>query len=433
MDRRRLTADLILISSYQLVEKLVGYLVVVMLVRHLAVARVGEFFFAVTLATFATTFTEMGTHVYLIRRVAQDPEGAGRALGEVLSARAPLVAGMFVALNAGVACLGPGLARIMLLVSGFVLLQGLYFSFGAFFLGTRRVGLRVATGLGGQLLLAALVASAIGLGGGLEAVLTGYVTAGAVTVAVAALLARRTSGPIRICWQPAMTRGVLRQSAPLFALGALCLFHEKADTLMLGLIRSYEAVASYEAAYKFLEVSRFVIRPASMIFLPVCAGLAAARDWRGLQSLSRGLILGAIALGAAFALVALPFAGVLLELAFGPAYRSSTPLLRLLLLSVPAAFLGMTGVFVASALHLERRAIRAALVSLLANIAANGVAIPCWGPKGAAWTTLLTQTIFGVWVACVVLSGIGQLSSGATGIPAEPAQPADAMGDFEGP
>ncbi len=68
-----------------------------------------------------------------------------------------------------------------------------------------------------------------------------------------------------------------------------------------------------------------------------------------------------------------------------------------------------------------------------APAAANAVAIPCWGPMGAAWTTLLTETIFGVWVACVVLSELGQLSAGAAEIARETALPASAMGDFEGP
>jgi O-antigen/teichoic acid export membrane protein len=348
--------------------------------------------------------------------VANDPPDGTRALSEVLALRLPVMGLVFLLLNAAVAIVEPGILQTMLLTSTFVLLQELYYSFGALFLGLRRVGLRVATGVGGQILLAALVAAAVAADRGLGTILLGYAGSSLALVLATAVAARRCVGAFRPIWDARRSRAVAAAAAPLFALGALGWLHSKADTIMLGVLGSYEAVAGYEVAYKFLEVSRIAIRPVSMIFFPLCAALVAAGDWPALRRLTGRILLGVVVLGLAAVALVTSLAEPLITSLFGVAYRSSAEVLQVLFLGAPALYAGMAGVFVATALRRERRALGLAAVCLSANVTANAFVIPVWGALGAAWTTVATETILGVGLVFVVFRGLAgpRAAAGAT-------------------
>jgi O-antigen/teichoic acid export membrane protein len=88
---------------------------------------------------------------------------------------------------------------------------------------------------------------------------------------------------------------------------------------------------------------------------------------------------------------------------FGPRYSDSVPLVRVLFLAAPTLFTGVLTVFLVHTLHLELLAIRLALGCIAANVLLNALAIPLWGPIGAAWVTLCTQTIWTVWLVVAVL------------------------------
>lgn len=403
MKWRKTKIDLLLAGSNHLHEKLVGYLVIMLLARHLDKPVMGELFFAAALTYFVGLFTDLGTGQYLIRRIAEDASRATDHLAAVLSLRLPLAALVFAGLNGAVYLISPDLAVTFLLTSIFVLLQDLYYSFSALFLGLRRVGYRVLTGISAQLLLALLIVGAVALDGGLPAVLACYVAANAVLIGFAAVLVWVKIGHFRLIWDPAGAREIVRLSMPFFVVTMLGVVHFKADTMMLGMMYSLDAVASYEAAYKLLEVSRFVIRPMAMIFFPICAGLVARRAWREFDAILGKLIVATGLLGVAGAVVVIAGADLIIPLIFGPQFGTSVPILRVLFLAAPFVFIGFAGSFLAAALHLEKTTVKIVATAVVANIALNLFAIPQWGGLGAAWTTLATQALLAVWLLGLIL------------------------------
>jgi len=403
MKRTQVTGDLLLATSSELLQKLVGYLVLMLLSRHVDKARMGEFFFATTAATLVATVTELGTSRYLMREIAAAPARAVGALGEVVSLRLPLLGAAFAALNAAVFAIRPELSPLFLLTSAYVLVGDLYHSFGAFFLGVRRVGLRIATGLAGQLLLVALVAAGVALGASLTAILAGYVAASALAVAASALVVRRRFGRVPLAWDAQVARRIAGASTPFFLLTALGLAHSKVDTVMLFALASPVAVASYEAGYKLLEVSRLAVRPAVMIFFPIAAAMAARGEWPAVAALSRRLVTTAGALGVVAGAAVLAAAGALVPLVWGAQYADAAPVLRVLCLTMPSLFVGTVALFLAGALHAERAAVLVTLAALAANVAINVLAIPRWGAVGAAWSTLITETALTGGVTALVV------------------------------
>ena len=189
---------------------------------------------------------------------------------------------------------------------------------------------------------------------------------------------------------------------------------------MLFALASPVAVASYEAGYKLLEVSRFAVRPAVMIFFPIAAAMAARAEWAGIAALVRRLVGVAGALGVVTAAAVLAVAGAVVPLVWGAQYADAVPILRVLSLTIPSLFVGTVALFLAGALHVERAAVLVTVAVLVANVAINTVAIPRWGALGAAWCTLLTETALTAGVMALVVRRVRAAAHTTAQSPAPP-------------
>ena len=382
----------------QLFYKLVGYVVLVVLARHLAKDLMGEFFFAATLATSLAMLTELGLNTLLVRETARSPSDGLRRASQVLSIRLPLLGLYLAALGGGALLVEPSFAPVLALTALYVGLDDLYLTFGSLFVGLKRIAWTVAAGVGSKLLLVVLVVAVVRGGGGLLTVLGCYVAASVVLVATAWGIAHRCVGPVRPTWDPGLVRRLVPASLPFLWLTLLSLLHFNVDTVMLGLLAGFESVAHYQVGFRLLEATLAVVRPVGIVFFPVCAELAGAERWTELRELSRRMLLLAGGTAAAGTLVVLAGAGLLLTLLFGEAYAPAAPVLRVLFLAVPPLFVSTIGILIAKSLGLERAAGKALLVSVLLNAMLNAVAIPLAGSLGAAWSTVVSHTFLAVWV-----------------------------------
>jgi O-antigen/teichoic acid export membrane protein len=409
-------ADLALATLAEVIQKLSGYAVLAILARHFDQARMGELFFAMALASVIAAGTELGTSRYLVREVATGPAAALRRLGEVLALRTPLALGGFLLVAAGVRLIRPELTPIVLPAVAAGLLNDLSYTFGAFLIGSREVGLRIAAGLCGPAALVTLVAVAVSRGATLEQVLLCYVLAAIVPLTALALVVRRRFGPVPLTGTRGGAAAAARASLPFFLLTALGVIHFKVDALLLFALATPAAVAIYEAGYKLFEVSRFVVRPTATVFFPVSSMLAGRGDWAGFERTLRRLLTVSGGVAACISVVVLLAAGLIVRLVWGDQYGDTVPVLRILYLAVPAVYLGFVATFIAGALHLEAAAAKVLAVCLVANVTLNLLAIPRWGPIGAAWSTLLTETLATTWLLRLVRRALREKP--ASGAPA---------------
>jgi O-antigen/teichoic acid export membrane protein len=101
-------------------------------------------------------------------------------------------------------------------------------------------------------------------------------------------------------------------------------------------------------------------------------------------------------------------AGVLVRVVYTQAYDDSVAVLRVLYLSVPGLYAATVGAFLAASMHRERRAVAVMAAGVLVNVAANAWAIPRYGPVGAAWVTVATQSFVAAWLAFEAYRAVDQ-------------------------
>ena len=413
MNLKKIKSDLMLALSSQLFTKLLGFVVAAMLARHLDKSDMGEFFFAATYTWVFALLTELGTGKYLMRRIAEDEREVNSHLSDVLSLRVPLMAASFVLMNVAAWIFMTEQQALIVLLSGIYIYSGdLYFTFAAVLVGMQRLGYRCATSVVGPLVLVILVTIAIGLDWNLHQILGCYILAHLALLGVTVSLIWVKFGHFEIFRGLAAGWRVARDSFAFYLILFLGILMFKVDTLMLRAIRSAEDVATYEAGYRIFEVSRFVVRPASMVFFPLCTQMAVRGQWAQFRSIFTKLMAVCAGLGLMMAVGMLLLGGWLIPAVWGGRYQSSIEVVRVLFLAVPALYLGFVSTFMASALYLERAAVRILFVCLVANIGLNSFSISRWGAIGAAWTTLITEVVCAGLLIAVVLFRLHRLAHG---------------------
>ena len=398
MNGDRTRRHLLISFASQLGFKLLGFAVLAMMARRLSQADYGKLMFALTLCGVTVLVTDLGASSDLSRRVAAAPAGARRRLESVLSARLPLLGAYLVLLPAWVALTKPDALAVAAAIAVFAVCKDVYRSYSSLFLGLHRVGDTVAAYGVSLLVLVAAVAAGAAAGAGLAWMTGAHVLSGAVLLGVAAGMMRRRIGPVRLRCGWHRMRRVFGGSVWLFVLSVAGLVHFAADTLMLGYLQPYEQVARYEAAAKLLEASQFMVRPLTLILLPVCAALASRGQWEDLRRLMNRMFAGVATLGvAAWGFVAL-LSVPIIRIVYTDTYDDSAQVLRVLYLSVPGLYASTVAMLLASSTMREKRAVLIMGLGVALNVTGNLVAIPRYGALGAAWTTVASQTLAGVWL-----------------------------------
>jgi polysaccharide transporter, PST family len=412
--------DLVLSVRAHLLQKLPGLVAAVTLARHFDKALMGQFVFCGAVAMMTAVLGHLGTDRELHRWTAQRPEAALERLGQVLALRLVVVAIAWPALNAALWLAAPEMLPIALLTSLYILLGDLFFTFSALLVGLRRTGLRLATGAIGPLLIA-LSSLVVFWGVPLVGVLALYALANLIMLGVTRVAIRRAIGPVVLDWRLDRLRPVVAAAAPFFLIEVVLVVQSKIDTAMIFAMVSTVAVAEYEAAYRLLEVTRTLVRPVLMVFFPIAAAMAAIGRGPELRRLVGRLTVAIAALGALVTAAAMPLAEPLATGVWGAAYGASAALFGVLSIATAPVFLVLACVSLAGALHQERRALHLLAATAVLNVALNLVAIPAYGPLGAAWATVVTETVAAAALLTLVLRSArmrpGGIPTGAAGTP----------------
>lgn len=398
MDWEKIKKDFLLASSSHFFYKIVGYVILTILARYLAKDEMGEFFFAASLAGFFVLISELGINSYLTREIAREPEIALDLMSEVVTLRIPLYVVYFILLNVFTYFVKHELIQIVFLTSVYIFLDSLYQCFGSLFLALRLVKYNVFTGVSTRILLIIFILVVVLTKGALTSIVICYILANFFLVLIAFVLIRRKVGKIGIVWDTDSARKILKSSFPFFILGLLGLIHFKIDAIMIGFLKPYSEVATYEAGYRLFEASRFVILPIGMIFFPIFSEMASRNHWKEIQRLFKKMLFRLGAFGSLLTIMVGLTAGVIIPIVFGPKYNDSISVLRVLYLTAPFLYIGLLCSLVAKAILLEMKAIKIMLTCVITNILLNCLAIPLWGALGAAWTTLVTEALLAVWM-----------------------------------
>lgn len=391
--RSRVPINAVLLSSSQLARTLIGFLFFLFLARWLEPGDFGRYMFAFALAEIFSIFGDAGLHEYFIRELARRPERLKQRLAGILALKTLLSCASALLMIALLPLMEKD-RETMLAVAAFALAQVGYSWFY-----TSTIAFSSRQDMGRQALLW-LLEKALYAATGVAVLVAGYSFAAVAFSntavqfaggALALLLVWRRYGPFTLSLNARDWGAWLQAALPFGLIVAFFLVYFRIDSVMISFFRGDEEVGQYNAAYNLM---------AALLFLP--AGLVGALFPRlaaehrkpdaDLDAPFQRALVWLLALSLPMAAGGWLLADQLIAVLLGPQYAPAAGALTVLALALPVLYFTFLQGNVLTVIERQKAVAAVGFVNMLLNVLLNLLVIPAYGFKGAAVTTLVTET-----------------------------------------
>lgn len=381
------------LASTRVVVLALQFLSFAIMAATLRPPQLGLFIFAIAFASVFTVVTDFGFGATVARRVAQQPEDESWLLPNLAYLRLTMACGAYVLVIGALVVIGYGQAtRTATLLASLTLFIGAFDGFQI----SQAVRLRMSTvALGG------LVQAVIMLGGvilfraealGVDAYIVLDVASTLVNVIVVTAASIHHA---HLSWRPRPTTWlpVMRAGLPLGLASAAISVYYRLDLIILGRLKSADAVGQYGAAYRFIDtlnvLPAMVVSVLGPVFSRDMVGKRAVLQRRYRQTMHLIWLL-ALPIG----LIGAMSASRLLPTLPGFGHYSGAG--QALAILAPGGALILIGTVLSTVLVSageQRRLLRVSLMVLVANVGLNLALIPSFSYSGAAVATVLSEAV----------------------------------------
>lgn len=370
-------------------------ILLILVARHLGGEAFGRISFAYSFTTLFVMVMDAGLNIFIIREVARNRAEAPRYLGSLLALKllsAPLV---FVMIAAAITVSGYPIEviAVVLLFAGIGLVRGFLDLYGALFSGMEVMSRDAALKhlyQGGLFLSGGM---ALLLGCGPVGVSAGLLIGSLLVLAIGSGMIRAAIPSVRLLWDPACWRALLRGALPVGLTTAFISLYNQSDIVLLSYLGQGErAVGWYAAAGKILMMLQLIPMVVVSGVYPVFSDLARG-EIGALSQAYRGTVKLLLMIAIPVTIVVAGVAEPVLRLIYGEGFGPATVPLRLLAWSIPFVYLGYVLVnILVSSDHLAWAALATGSAAAV-NVVVNLLCIPVFGIAGSALAAIATQIV----------------------------------------
>ncbi len=348
--------------------------------------------YAITLATVAEVFMDLGLHQVTIRSIGADPTRAGRLLQTSLLLKLAPGAGMIVVFTLVAIASRPEpevrLASAIVLVSA--TMRSYLLTARGILQGLERFGHdALITTLDRALLLAAC-GVALWHGAGVIGVSLTFLGARVVSAAAGVVLASRHVTD-RV-FDADLWRRLPAEALPIGVFLLVLNLYNRIDMLMLGKMTGLREIGLYGAAYPVYEGLTYGAAVVSAVLAPRLARLWTVEPPAfGRLALRSAAAVAGLAL--VVALVVWPFASIAMTWIFGADKLDAASTLRVLLLGLPFVYVIWILHAVAVSAVQTRTLLVVSAAGTVLNVVLNLLWIPSYAQDGAAAATVVSELV----------------------------------------
>lgn len=376
--------------------------------RYLGTAGYGEYHTAITYASIFTVFVDLGFFLIVLREISSHPEKRASYLTNAFTIK--VVLGLVVfALAYAVSFFIPAYSDVLrtgialaLVSQFFMTLSQILITLLQADLEMQKSALSDVVGRVTNLVALIFVVQA----GGSFLMVVGTAALGNLLLLGVNLWWVSRKIPLRLNFDFTIWKELFREAIPMGIVLVLAIIFFKIDTIMLSIMRTKEEVGLYGGAYKILEV--FLTFPT--IFLgsvfPVLVGRLKESPERAQALFARAfdvlaVIVAPLVAGAIF------FAPAIVSLILDAEFLPAAGVLRTLVWAAGSSFLSTLMSYTLIAAGFQRRLILPYLATAAFNIALNLYLIPRYGIFGAAYATVLTETMVLIYTTVMTSRLVG--------------------------
>jgi O-antigen/teichoic acid export membrane protein len=362
--------------------------------RTLGDVEFGKFSFALALGTIFETLMDFGLHQVTIREVARDRSRAASVLHHTLGIKLLWTTGGLAALLVTATLLRPewDVRIACYLVGGALVARSFMFTIRGVLQGLERFGWDSIVVLGDRGLLLILGVTVLLAGYGLLGLAAAFVVARGGALILGAWLTQAQLGGVRVKYDRDVWRQLQKSAVPFGLFLIVLNLYSYVDSVMLGVMKGDVETGIYGAAYKVYEGVGYLPGVLASVLTPRLSSLYMT-DRTAHKRLVFTALGGSMALALIVTAVGFVFAERVVTLLFGQGYAPAAQPFRILCVGLVLVFAIWTLHATAISANKERLLVRAALIGLVVNVAANAYAIPHYGATGAAAATVIGELV----------------------------------------
>ncbi len=398
---RSLAKNSLVPTLLNLLNRSIDFLFAAFYLRVLGPADAGSYANAIAVAGWFEIVSNFGLNTLVIREVSQDRSRAGHFLLNTVILRlitttiaaAPIFIYMW-GVGLGNNPLGPeAIAAILLLMVGMIF-SGAGQSFTGLFYAFEEAETPAAIATVTTILKVGLGVVALVLGYGFVGLAAVSIVVNIITLLILGLAAFRRfalRGPWRVSF--ALQRQMLGDSYPLMLNHLLATIFFFVDVPLMRQINGEEAVGWYNSAYKWVNALNVIPSFFTFALFPVISRQI-KNDLVEAQRTFRMSVKIMVLISLPIAAVTTLFAPLLIGILGGSEYLPDGALaLQIVIWSIPVGWINSVTNYVLLGLGQERVQLRAFVIGVTFNVAANLIFLPVFSYRAAAVTTILSEIV----------------------------------------
>jgi O-antigen/teichoic acid export membrane protein len=375
-----------------------------LITRYLGPALYGRYNVVINAAGIVAIVAELGLTTIAVREIAAKPDQVNRIIPAILMLRVVLGTLAVVAsvVLAWVLRYDGALMGLIAAYAATFVIRGIGAgAFGLLAVAKLRAHLSViADGTENWLYLLIVFVGILTHQAGLAWFIEGTLVVAALNTAIIIALTRRLAGVHwQLVWNYAWS--LLREAFPLAIAGFFSTIYFRVDAIMLSKFSSVAAVGIYGVAYRFVETSSMINAMFASSFFPVLAYYF-ERDRNEFTFYYRKAVEMVAVAGVSLALGVFLFSDTIVQLLNGAAYGEAAGVARICCVAIAFMFVNNIGAHLLYAARQQKQLVWINLIVLLVKVGINWVAIPLYGPAGAAAATAFIEIVIGVLIFITV-------------------------------
>lgn len=379
-------------------NRFLNFLTSIVLVRYLGPAGLGQYTFVLTLAGLFALFCDLGIGQLLIREVSKDNSRAAKYLGNYLFIQL-LLSGLVFSIMLGMVSLYkyPAVVKLALVIMGLNLVvvsfsQPFYNITMAF----DKLRFNAISTVISNVFYCLCILAAVYFRRGLLMLVTANLLTSIIELSLAVFICTRFCARPKFIFDREIWFTVGRNFIPFGLYLIFTGFYRQIDIIMLSAMKTVADVGFYSAAFKIIYLFLLIPTSFSKAIFPLLSKEAQGdqRQLSGTISFSMKYLL---ALSFPLAIAGTLFAPEIISLLFGQKFLASSLVLIILIWDVVLVFWHST---LCQSLIASNKMISVVWGSILAfilNLGLNFLLIPKYSYLGAAWATLASELVVGLW------------------------------------
>jgi len=394
MDEARVVAkNTVVLILVEVARKLFGLFLFMAIARLLGAENFGVLAFGLAFTELLGLINKFGFEPFIVREIARDREKtqsywANIALMKVFLAIPYLLVVVGLAHVLGIKDLK---LLVVYICSVDTIFQNFVLYNCAFFRAYQKTEYEAITRLALSVMYWLLGWGIIILGYGLVELVVVLATVKLLSFGISLFLIHKKIKPIRLRFDPAVAKEILKASFPFVALALVTMIQGRVGVLVLSVLKGNEVTGIYAAAMRLSMIFSFIPMGIRGGFLPAMSKFAAESATESFGKAFKYSFKYLLIIGLPLAIGCTVLPHHIIGLIYGPKFAAAAEILRIVMWGLLITFLNYTLAFVLIAVNREKTLLWIMGISAGISVVSNLILVPFFSALGSAISILLAQ------------------------------------------